>query len=54
MSHAVNPRDFTPDGKIIPDRQDIEAVDRDYGKTKSPAELYRLAQALKLARLFGP
>ena len=52
MDRKTSPADFTADGKVIPDRQDYEAVEREHGKSKSPAELYRLAQANKLIRLF--
>jgi hypothetical protein len=53
MDRTLYPHDFTTDGKIIPDRQDYDAIDREFGTNKSPAELYRLAQARKLIRLFG-
>lgn len=53
MNDPAHPRDFTADGKVIPDRQDYEAIERDFADTKNPAELYRLAQAHKLVRLFG-
>ena len=52
MDRKASPADFTADGKIIPDRQDHEAIEREFGKSKSPAELYRLAQVNKLIRLF--
>jgi hypothetical protein len=44
-------RHFTADGKIIADCDDIEAINREYPR-RSEAERYRLAQALKLIRLY--
>jgi hypothetical protein len=54
MDHRTHPVDFTSEGKVIPDRTDIEAIDRRYGDTKSAAERYQFAQARKFIRLFGP
>ena len=37
---------------ITPDREDFEAVAAEYPSGKTEAELYRLAQAAKLVRLY--
>jgi hypothetical protein len=56
MNHRTNPRDYTPEGKIIPDREDHEWVVRKYGEgcdLASRAHRFRLAQVRKMIRLYG-
>jgi hypothetical protein len=53
-------RDFTAEGKVIPDQEDYLAIQRKRGRLPDDAsdvqcaEQYRLAQAHKLIRLYGP
>jgi hypothetical protein len=50
------PKDFTEDGKVIPDEQDCAAISAQYGRLPYNATIeeighhYRLAQVAKLIR----
>jgi hypothetical protein len=57
MIDFANSRDFTADGKIIPDPEDYRAIERKFGRPPDNAsdarraQYYRLVQAQKLMRV---